>query len=329
MVILLILFLATIRVAANDSEMYGSGSSLMPLKNARIRMVREDLTIRYRGDSAEIDVSYVFRNAGKTTTIQVGFVSPPPSQEYDEGDLTYPPPISWVWTTVNDRPVTMRTERIGKSRASEDRHVYPFDWVFLSKITFRKGLTRVKHRYKFRHGASVFAPVHIPYRLTTGTHWQGGVIDTFRLTVDGGKGRLIGVPSTFTGDTVTSLPWKPTGRAVRADSVGYHRFYDDEQRQPEMVWSIENGKLVLEQLNFAPKQDLMVTVHNGLSIYERAIVSPQSSWITGLSCTELKELRAWIESTLTFAPGSDDRDYDVDRQLLQTVKHAQTIRHCR
>jgi hypothetical protein len=256
----------------------------------------------------------VFRNTGKTTTIQVGFVSPPPSQEYDEEDPTYPPPISWVWTTVNDRPVTVRTERMGKSRASEDRHVYPFDWVFLSKITFRKGLTRVKHRYKFQCGASVLAPVHIPYRLTTGTNWQGGVIDTFRLVVDVGERRLVGVPPTFTGEIAETLPWKATGRATRVDSVGYRFEFPGEPPIYDIVFAVETGQLVLEQLGFRPTDNLVVVVHDGRSIIERIVASSDRAWVRQLSCIELEHVLTWYHDLL---PEHID---EVDREIEAFVR---------
>jgi hypothetical protein len=327
-VLALLLLLSCCSAYANDSSFEASGSTLLPLRDSSIRMAREDLKITIRGKEARIDVDYIFVNDGPKKTITVGFVTPPAFGDVSE-KLQSKPQIKNFIVRVNGRKLAWKVRKVDPSERSHNQHLYTGDFVYLFQATFPPGKTRVKHTYRFKTGSSVDAPIHVPYRLTTGTHWQGGSIDTFRLTVDGGKGRLIGVPTTFVGDTVTALPWKVSGKATRADSVGYDRYYDDGLRQPEMVWSVESGTLTLVQLNFSPKQDLMVTVHSGLSLYERAMVSADTSWIVVLSCTELKELRAWLEMTLTFANGSDDREYYTDRQLLQLVKQSQALRHCR
>ncbi|MBK6759331.1 MAG: DUF4424 family protein [Ignavibacteria bacterium] len=329
MVAVVLLFLLSCCSAyANDSSFEASGSTLLPLRDSTIRMVREDLKITIRGKEARIDVEYVFVNDGPTKTITVGFVTPPAFGDVSE-NLQSKPQIKNFTVVVNGKKLVWKIRKVTPAERSQNLHLYAEDFVYLFDATFPRGRTRVKHSYRFNAGSSVDAPIHVPYRLTTGTHWQGGSIDTFRLTVDGGKGRLIGVPATFIGDTVTQLPWKPTGRAVRADSVGYDHYYDDGPRQPDVVWSVENGVLVLEQFNFAPRQDLMVTLHSGLSLYERAIMSADHAWIARLSCVELKELRSWLEMTLSFASGSDDRDYDIDRKVLAIVKQAKVKNQCR
>lgn len=319
----LIFIVHALTAVANDSEFHGSGSSLLPMRNTTIRMQREDLQVVFRNDSAYIEVRYAFMNTGKTSTITVGFVTPPPSQEYaDDVPPSATPPIARFSVHVNGRDVPYTTKRL---RAIKDRpreHVYPMDWVFLFKVAFKPGITHVRHRYAFAAGGSVDARYIIPYRLMTGTHWQGGVIDTFRLTVDVGDSRLVSVPSTFTADTAHPLPWRIIGKGSRADSVGYNFFYEDEAPQPMVAYAIERGRLVLEQTAFHPTQDLQVQIHNGMSLVER-LRAPDHAWIETLTCVELDHVVQWLNEL-----GYDDLD-EAERHLHTEAMHLLTTQRCR
>ncbi len=319
MVVFIVLFLATCTAWCNDSEFFGSGSSLMPMKNAHVRMVREDLTIGFSGDSAVIDVEYVFRNKGKSVTLTVGFVSPPPSAEdgigMDEGSPDPPnPPIAWITTTVNGKSIPTRPRRVKTLPGGPTEHVYEDDWVFLSKITFRSGLTRVRHSYRFAKGGSVWALAHIPYRLTTGTHWQGGVIDTFRLVINVDDRSLVSVPTSFTEDTGVKLPWRTTGQATILDSAGYVNNYDDVQIDRRIVYAIENGQIVLEQLTFCPTRDLEVTILDARSLVDRIIGSTDRSWVRQLSCIELEHIGLWYEQN------GLERQAEIDHEVVALVR---------
>lgn len=325
MVAIVLMLLVVVGTAtANDSEFYGSGSSLLPMRNTSIRMQREDLQIVFRNDSAYIDVEYVFVNNGPTSTITVGFVSPPPSMEYaDDVPPSRTPPIARFSVSIDGRAVQYRTKRVRAVKERPREHVYPWDWVFLFKATFKPGRTNVRHRYAFKAGGSVDARYIIPYRLMTGTHWQGGVIDTFRLTVDVGDGRLVGVPSTFTADTANTLPWRMVGKGQRADSVGYNMFYEDETPQPYICYAVERGRLVLEQTNFRPTQDLSVQIHTGMSLVERLRGNPDHAWIESLTCVELDHVVQWLNEL-----GVDELD-EVERHLHTEAMHLLTTQRCR
>ncbi|MCX6140620.1 MAG: DUF4424 family protein [Candidatus Kapabacteria bacterium] len=328
MVVFFVLLLTVCTAWCNDSSFEASGSTLLPLRDSSIRMVREDLRVTIRGREARIDVDYVFVNDGPAKTITVGFVTPPAYGDIAER-LQSKPQIRGFVVVFNGTRQSWEIRKVTDSERAQNLHLYSGDWVYLFEATFPNGRSHVKHSYRFNAGSSVDAPIRVPYRLTTGTHWKSGVIDTFRLTVDVGKGRLVAVPSTFTGDTSHQLPWISTGMASIADSVGYNFFYDDEPPQPNTAWAVSDGVLVLEQLSFGPTQDLMVTIHNGMSLCERAQSSPDKQWIFGLSCIELAEMKKWIESMLHYAAGSHDEEYDEDRALLELVRNALKASHCR
>jgi len=310
-----------IPVRANDSEFFGAGSTLLPVKNTSIRMQREDLRITYRNDTAYIDVEYVFVNEKSPTTITVGFVSPPPSadwEDYDSPSLRRVPPIAHFEAIVNDVKVPTDVRRVSDISKKPKAHTYPFDYIFLFKARFDRGQTRISHRYRFRAGGSVNAFRIIPYRLMTGTHWRTGIIDTFHLTVDCGPNTLVGVPTTFTADSAHPIPWVATGVASKADSVGYHLRWEDEPVQPFQVYAVERGTLELTQLHFSPMQDLSVCIHQPYSLIER-LRNDDRSWIATLSCVELRHIDEW------FTEYGAEID-DVDRSIIEATK--ELLKNC-
>lgn len=310
-----------IPVRANDSEFFGAGSTLLPVKNTSIRMQREDLRITYRNDTAYIDVEYVFVNEKSPTTITVGFVSPPPSKErhLEEWQIhQFAPPIAHFEAIVNGVSVPYSVRHVSDVTKRPKAHTYPFDYIFLFKARFGKGQTRISHRYRFRASGHVGANRIIPYRLLTGTHWKGGVIDTFHLTVDCGPNTLVGVPTTFTADSAHTVLWKVNGIASNADSVGYHEQFEDEPVQPFQVFAIERGTLELTQYRFTPSQDLSVEIHLGYSLIEKLRWDDQS-WIATLSCVELRHIDEWFTEY-------DDEIDDVDRSIIEATK--ELLKNC-
>lgn len=181
---LLVVSLASPAVA-NDSSFGGAGGSVVPLKEDRVRMVSEKITLELKpteGDDEavshrwHVDAQYLFENTSQEKVeLTVGFpeaacgpsdgVVCPEDSSYTMRDLT---------TKVDGEEVELRVEKAEEVEDSEDwagnlGRVHMFD------VTFEPG-ERVVVEHEYRHNPSrSVGGFQLTYLTKTGRSWKGTI----------------------------------------------------------------------------------------------------------------------------------------------------------
>lgn len=151
---------------ANDSSFMGQGAIVYPVKETRIKMLSEDITLHLE-ENWYVTAKYKFQNpTDKKVSLQVGF------PEYKcFGDC---PQGSWTFfnlqTKVRDQVVK---QRIGQAQANKNYvdagRVYLFDVVFEPNETLE-----VLHTYNYQTSSSVEGQ-DLFYITKTGALWNGPI----------------------------------------------------------------------------------------------------------------------------------------------------------
>ena len=216
--ILTLIFLACMAVTgtvANDASFWASGNQLVPLRETSIRVTKEILSIDLRDDGmAYVDVYYEFTNPESTAkTLLMGFEADPP---YPDGG-----PDGWSLTSHSAHPyienftveingqrqtyrnaishpgkfhpmkvegMTITDGGLAPMEYNEEGDYYTTDgpqeafaFVYYFNATFRPGITKVHHTYRYKMGSSVYSYYFLDYKLTPATRWANHQIDDFTL----------------------------------------------------------------------------------------------------------------------------------------------------
>lgn len=243
-----------------------------------MRIQREWLHFKLLGDGALVNVRFHFFNpTRKTLTINVGMVVPRSNgSQYANVDLNSAG-ISDYTVNANGRVLkyTLMEQMCDTCPLktpssvvldSMDEPIKPFgDFVFVSKVAFRPGLNVVTHSYmQFASGGMVYQP-EVSYRLTTGSGWAGGHIDTFECTINPPPYSLIhlaGLPRndgdpTFIG-VGKSLP--PVTSISDDSSFAYYFQNKDEER-----YRVYGGSIRFERHHFKPETDIRIRTYTECS----------------------------------------------------------------
>ena len=164
---------------ANDSTFGGAGGTLAPLKETRIRMASEHITLEARtSDLWTVQAEYVFENVtSESVTVQMGF---PELGCMGDCDMEHPFTMNGLITTVRGQKIAHRTGRIDPS--NKPNWAPRLGLIHLFDVTFEPNeKIAVEHRYS--HAASTSVDGHsVTYLTRTGAFWNGPILDA-RFTI--------------------------------------------------------------------------------------------------------------------------------------------------
>jgi hypothetical protein len=137
-------------------------------------MDMQDVTIRLRKTSYEVDAVFHLFNTGETTTQWVGFPKRGQYPQYLRFDM-------WV----DGRKVDVKEERdLSSHRQYRSRHPDNGDWWLVHRVKFpRYERTTIRNSYEVRYLLTDF-PNRAYYEYGTGSYWKGP-IGLAAFTIDG------------------------------------------------------------------------------------------------------------------------------------------------
>ncbi len=180
--IALLILLLFMQALANDTETGVLAGEVQPLKSQRLRLVREDLTIKV-GEKVDVEVNFRLRNEGEACRVQLGFpyfgLDDEPFHEADD------PTLYDFECQVDGQSVSV-SEQKGKPLRSWYKSTSWKVW----EVDFAPGQTRdVFHRYRATLSGSTgntfprAGTVHFfDYILTTARNWKAP-IGEFHLAI--------------------------------------------------------------------------------------------------------------------------------------------------
>ncbi len=155
---------------SDDAVVFATGGTARLMRpHASIRMVREEVRIKLYPDRAEVDCTFVFKNEGKATTVQIGF--PETLQEGTDTSAQTAPTLRNFRAYLDGKPVSYRI-----LKASERRGEYGIAYWYVRTVHFAAGqqrTTRVTYSAELGYdsgGRNLFQ-----YVLHTGASWKGSI----------------------------------------------------------------------------------------------------------------------------------------------------------
>jgi len=170
--LLLVLFVWSLPISANDGAMIGIGGTMQPLRGEHksIRMVREHVRMtlldRY---TYRVVVDFVFRNEGPRTSVVMGFPEGGDGVDVEAEEYKRKSGFDSFATWVDGR----RVRALYSPSASRSSEGYKAYW--LKRVRFKRGQTRrVRVRYVTPCGWSTVGDGNMNYNFTGG-NWRGRV----------------------------------------------------------------------------------------------------------------------------------------------------------
>jgi hypothetical protein len=175
---------------ADTGRFYSEGGMIIPVKEEKISIEKEILTLTYLTVPGKwkVDVFFEFKNPGNDIELDVGFVG---ENDYDGNSA--PQTIDQggfenFTVQVNDKPVSLEGNIValeepnpGNDWTTARRLMIPF------KMPLKHGLNIVKHSYIHKgfidSGEPMLAYSGMTYIITTGKNWAGGVIKDFTINL--------------------------------------------------------------------------------------------------------------------------------------------------
>lgn len=235
--------------APNDSVLKGKGGHLVPAEETDIELRREVLNMQLQGAAMHVDVHFEFFNPGDTTTLKVGFVTPPVSEGSraieDEGS-----PIEDFRAIVNGKEKDARVQKLGTSGFDSDLGTEWADFDFLHhfEVRFEPGLNVIEHSYRYGGRQGAMGSNSYPYRLTTAKNWGNEIIEEFTLNLDMGEGFFRVSPS-FEKKAEAS-DWKMIGRGKLEKKEG--------SPSKMRCYTGKRAYISYQKEGLKPDQDLMI-----------------------------------------------------------------------
>lgn len=260
LLILALTLITTNSARANDGVYFANGSQLTPIRETKISVAKEVLTISLCDDGfARVEVDYEFLNHGSEKTVRMGFEAMKP---YNTTDTLNPsgihPYIKDFTVVMNDTQLPYRNAvvEVGELETpytgpKDDRpeEFEQYAYAYLFDATFREGLNHVRHTYRYQMSYGVGRTFEVPYWLKPAARWQGGVIGDFTLRIRTPKTakHFIIADSLFVGND-----FKITEGAgkIRHSQYGW---------SPHLVEvSLRNGTVEWHARNFRPTDDINI-----------------------------------------------------------------------
>ncbi len=156
---------------ANDGWWAATGAAEGFGKHEHVQMVSESILIKLNKRSASVEVDFVFKNHGPTTTVTMGF------PEKHSGPITGALENFRSW--VDGKEVTVRRKVL---EADDEERVWSAVW--LKEVAFVEGqVCRVRVTYDADYSGNTMGHGSLTYILRTGATWRGP-IETCRIIVD-------------------------------------------------------------------------------------------------------------------------------------------------
>ena len=344
LVLLSLLFVTTIK--ANDAVFYMSGASLVPVKETKISISKEILTITVgKDDYATVDVYYEFYNPKRTKTVTMAFEAMAPDYGIINLDGTHPY-IKDFTVEMNGNSLPFENALIkseyGKptdyipinldewSACDQDEEEAPcdgdvlfndkdntyirFSYCYFFKAQFKKGLNTVHHTYRYRMNENVYASYVIDYWLTPAARWAGGKIGDFTIRLKSEKygEEICMVDSLFMGK-----PWE-------TNAYQYFFYHDN----PYALGGSKVEHFMLADLN----PDKALEWHStdfvpdrNITIYPGKYIKPDYFW-SKAGAVIVSE----IDSTVSIYLAEDDTRYFSEVQdyfwVDKSTSHIETYR---
>ncbi|QQS40900.1 MAG: YARHG domain-containing protein [Acidobacteriota bacterium] len=260
----------------NDGVFYAQGNTLVPLQETQVRLKKEILKFFIRDFRfADVDVDFEFYNPGGDRTLTVGFVSPPAMGDVEEDEGGHPR-ITNFTVNVNGKDLEYKIAQMEKtSFNAEALDVNGFDYVYYFTMTFKPGLNRVRHTYRFEGGASVETQRDFYYQITTGKRWANKQIDDFELQLHLDQG-IFNLPARFVKGKALAN-WQIVGDGVLKG--GAEKFYDFDEDTIRMV-HLNRGHLVFKAKDFKPDFDISISEFNWAAGWLRKMCSDSAPCVT-------------------------------------------------
>lgn len=315
------LFAAT--ASANDAAYFTSGNQFIPVKETDISIRKEILTIGLQDDGkADVTVYYEFFNPGTTDkTILMGFEADPSynddyefhadgvhphifdfTVEMNGEKLSYKNAVCLEGLPDGLQPLDMNKYEITEETFTSVRPVgndtlfIPFAYVYYFEATFKPGINKIQHTYKYTASNGVGFSYQIDYKLSPATRWANHQIDDFTLVI-----RADNTAKHFFLDEqdFNMAPW------VLSEGEGKQRVtnhYDESLRE----FSLRNGAFTWHKTNYCPRQELTITSADEIYLFNDN--APFGSFYDRGSSLELYY-------------GGDRTKYTMEESLRRRVAH--------
>lgn len=243
---------------ANDGVFYASGNTLVPLQETQVQLRKEVLKFFVVDhEFMNVEVDFEFYNPGKARTLTVGFVTPPADGDISEEEQKHPF-VSNFTVNVNGRIVSYKIKKMNQtSFKMGEAEVRGDDFVYYFPVTFKKGLNKIRHTYRFRGGSGVELQRDFDYQITTGKRWANGQIDDFEVQIHLDNG-IFAIPASFRSDR-NLAGWKIVGDGIIEDQT--RQWFSEENPRVRMV-HLNKGYLLLREKNFKPDMDIFFGEYN-------------------------------------------------------------------
>ena len=248
--ITLIFLFESIIAYANDTVINSYGGILLPVKETRIELKKEILEFTEIGNELNASVYFEFYNPDESKDITVGFIAAPGSSPSDKNKK---PNIMDFTVRVNDINLEHSFYKIDS--VNTDFIDYKDWYVYAFQTTFKHGINRIKHSYKFEYSFNSHGIRWFDYVLQSGLLWGNSEIENFKLIINlGGKSRLQ-VPYNF-GRPTKEHDWDIEGIGKLADTD--HSDYLNRGSGKSIFAYIINGNLTFHQKHFKPAKNLHI-----------------------------------------------------------------------
>jgi len=268
---------------ANDGVYFTSGNQLIPLIETDISIRKEILTIGLQDDGfANITVYYEFFNPGTTDKkVLMGFEADPSynddyefhpdgkhphifdfTVEMNGEKLSYQNAVCEQGTPEGIKPIDMNKYELSETVTTvhpigNDTLFVPFSYVYYFDATFKPGLNKIRHTYKYTQSSTVATAFEIEYKLTPATRWANHQIDDFTLIIraDNTAKHFIINEQAF-----NMAPWMLTEGEGKQRITTY---YDTPLRE----FALRNGAFTWHKNNYCPQNEFSLTSADAIYMF--------------------------------------------------------------
>ncbi len=228
---------------ANDGAIYAHGDTLHPIKETRVALRKEVLTVTRRGEWFHVEVDFDFENPDPAERkVTTGFVTPLPYGDVradDEG-------IRDFTVVMNGQPLAWELRKHITSAPSAEWEVPSGNCAYVFTAPFQPGTNHVRHTYDIRAASSVEVRYELMYTLKSARSWANGGIDDFTLRFPVDDLDVIALPrDLFPRATVT---FHGLGREHRPGARIFRKRF--------RVFAVKQGSVELHVSQFIPRENL-------------------------------------------------------------------------
>ena len=178
--LLILTIVIVIPVAANDASMGRNGETVYPLEETDVRMVAEDIYVKYIAEtgSGHVTCEFVFENSGEAKSVLMGF---PAEEKIWSEALTTVERVRLRNFTANLNGIPIDVNEI-EGEVTGEFEKYTSWYVFEVPFNAGESLT-MTHEYDVSFTAYSTGQIQLSYILITGATW-GGEIGYTKVTFD-------------------------------------------------------------------------------------------------------------------------------------------------